>query len=123
VKQAGADKTSVNYNTFALGRGGYIKLDLVTPRADIEADKPVVATLLGDLHYNEGKKYENFNPKTDKIAEYGLIALIGGVAAKHIGLFAMAAAIILKAKAVVVAAAAGVIASVKKFFRRRDPTV
>jgi uncharacterized membrane-anchored protein len=114
---------AVNYNTFALGRGGFISLNLVTSTTDVGNDKKVVATLLQNLAFDEGKKYENFDPKTDKVAEYGLMALIGGVAAKKLGLFALLAAVVAKsAKAlVVVAIAAGV--AMKKFFKRRDPTV
>ncbi len=126
AKEAGAkaaDENSINYNTFALGRGGYISLNLLTQRSTVDADKKVAATLLGDLHFNEGKKYENFDPKTDKIAEYGLMALFGGLVAKKVGLIALAAAFILKAKAVIVAGVAAGFAAVKKFFKRRDPTV
>jgi uncharacterized membrane-anchored protein len=119
---AGADN-SVNYNTMALGRGGYISLNLVTGRSTVENDKKAVATLLGNLTFDEGKKYEDFNPKTDKIAEYGLVALIGGLAVKKMGLFALLAGVAVKgAKVLVVAALAGV-AAIKKFFKRRDPTV
>ena len=114
---------SINYNTFALSRGGYISLNLVSKKSTIDSDKKAVATLLDDLKFNEGKKYENFDPKSDKVAEYGLMALIGGIAAHKLGLFAVIAAVAVKgAKVLVVAALAGV-AAIKKFFKRRDPTV
>ena len=114
---------SINYNTFALGRGGYISLNLVSKKSTIDSDKKAVGTLLDNLKFDEGKRYENFNPKTDKVAEYGLMALIGGIALKKAGFFALIAAVALKsAKALVVAAIAGA-AAVKKFFKRRDPTV
>jgi uncharacterized membrane-anchored protein len=117
------DDNSVNYNTLALGRGGYISLNLVSTRSAVETDKKAVGTLLSALSFDEGKKYEDFNPKTDKIAEYGLIALIGGLAAKKLGLFALLGVAVAKgAKVLVVAALAGV-AALKKFFKRRDPTV
>lgn len=114
---------AVNYNTFALGRGGFISLNLVTSTTDVGNDKKVAAALLQNLSFDEGKKYENFDPKTDKVAEYGLMALIGGIAAKKLGLFALMAAMVAKsAKALIVLAIAGG-AAVKKFFKRRDPTV
>jgi hypothetical protein len=43
--------------------------------------------LLGDLGYNADKRYEDFSASTDRIAEYGLMALVSGVAAKKLGLF------------------------------------
>lgn len=114
---------AVNYNTFALGRGGFISLNLVTSSADIAADKKVVAELLKNLTFDEGKKYENFDPKTDKVAEYGLMALIGGVAAKKLGFFALAAALLAKSGKVLVVVAIAFAAAARKFLRRRDPTV
>src|SRR5262249_35146983 len=88
---ADADNT-VNYNTYALGRGGYISLNLVTAMSTVEKDKAVVRELLSNLTFNDGKRYEDFNASTDKVAEYGLLALIGGLAVKKLGLFALAAA-------------------------------
>lgn len=120
---ATTNDNSINYNTFALGRGGFISLNLVSKRSTIESDRKAVGALLSDLKFNDGKKYENFDPKTDKVAEYGLMALIGGIAAHKLGLFAVLIGLGLKFKAVAVAAAVGASAAVKKFFKRRDPTV
>ncbi len=109
---------SVNYNTETLGRAGYISLDLVTRRSAVDADKAVVRSLLAGLHYNTGKRYEDFNAKTDKIAEYGLLALIGGLAVKKLGLIALAAAFLVKSAKLVAIAAIGGLAAIKKFFNR-----
>ncbi|MGT2433474.1 DUF2167 domain-containing protein [Cupriavidus basilensis] len=81
-RPAGRCPQSVNYNTYALGREGYVSLNLITARDQVDANKPVVRTLLSNLDFAEGKAYADFNSGTDKIAEYGLAALIGGVAAK-----------------------------------------
>lgn len=88
--------TGVNYNTYALGREGYISLNLVTSMKTIEQEKAVARTLLAELNFNEGKRYADFNSSTDKVAEYGLAALIGGVAAKKLGLLAAASVFLLK---------------------------
>ena len=88
--------TGVNYNTYALGREGYISLNLVTSMKTIEQEKAVAHTLLAALNFNEGKRYADFNSSTDKVAEYGLAALIGGVAAKKLGLLAVAGVFLLK---------------------------
>ena len=91
-----AGKKGVNYNTYALGREGYISLNLVTALGEVEAHKPVAKTLLGALTFNEGKRYADFNSSTDKVAEYGLAALIGGIAAKKLGLLALGVAFFAK---------------------------
>lgn len=114
---------AVNYNTFALGRGGFISLNLVTSTTDVGNDKKIVATLLQNLAFDEGMKYENFDPKTDKVAEYGLMALIGGIAAKKLGLFALLAAVVAKSAKLLIVVALGAAVAVKNFFKRRDPTV
>jgi uncharacterized membrane-anchored protein len=112
---AGADPT-VNYNTYVLGREGYISLDLITSGSHIEAEKPIAKTLLAAVAFNEGKRYADFNSSTDKVAEYGLAALIGGIAAKKLGLLAMAGVFFAKFfKLIAVAVVAGG-AAVRRFF-------
>lgn len=91
-KGAPDDQRTVNYNTRALGRDGYFSLNLITDADRIAADRAVAATLLAGLDYAPGKRYQDFNASTDRVAEYGLAALIGVVAAKKLGLLALAGA-------------------------------
>lgn len=107
-KGAGADEDpTVNYNTYALGRDGYITLDLITQKDRVPMDKSAVLALLDNLHYVDGKRYADFDASSDKVAEYGLAALVAGVAAKKLGLFAVIAAFLAKfAKVGILAAAA-----------------
>ncbi|MFO1319531.1 MAG: DUF2167 domain-containing protein [Burkholderiales bacterium] len=109
----------VNYNTYALGREGYVSLNLVTDYATIEKEKPVAQQLLAALKFNDGKKYSDFNSSTDKVAEYGLAALIGGIAAKKLGLFAIIAAFVLKFAKVIGVAALGLGGLGAKWFSSR----
>lgn len=85
-----------NYNTYALGREGYVSMNLVTAMKEIQAHKPMAHRALAALHYNEGKRYADFDSATDHVAEYGLAALVGGFAAKKLGLFAVILAFLLK---------------------------
>lgn len=107
-KGAGADEDPmVNYNTYALGRDGYLTLDLITQQSLVPKDKTAVLALLDNLNYVDGKRYADFDSSTDKVAEYGLAALVAGVAAKKLGLFAVIAAFLAKfAKVGILAAAA-----------------
>ncbi len=99
---------SVNYNTHALGREGYVSLNLVTSREDLEPRKATAKNLLAALEFNQGKRYEEFNADTDHTAEYGLAALVGGaMLAKKFGLVALAGIFIAKfGKVIAIAAAA-----------------
>ncbi|WP_456715293.1 DUF2167 domain-containing protein [Bradyrhizobium sp. USDA 4353] len=110
---------NVNYNTFALGRDGYFSLNLLSGSDRIAGDKAVAHELLSDLSYNAGKRYEDFSASTDRIAEYGLLALVGGVAAKKLGLLALAGAFVLKFAKIIIFAVVGFGATVMNFFRRK----
>ncbi|MFC5324528.1 DUF2167 domain-containing protein [Bradyrhizobium oligotrophicum] len=74
---------------------------------------------MSDLAYNAGKRYEDFSASTDRIAEYGLLALVGGVAAKKLGLLALAGAFVLKFAKIIIFAVVGFGAAVMNFFRRK----
>ncbi|MGJ4928662.1 DUF2167 domain-containing protein [Bradyrhizobium sp. HKCCYLS2038] len=113
---------NVNYNTFALGRDGYFSLNLLSGSERIAGDKAVAHELLSDLSYRSGKRYEDFSAGTDRIAEYGLLALVGGVAAKKLGLLALAGAFVLKFAKIIIIAVLGFGAAVAKFFRRKPRT-
>jgi uncharacterized membrane-anchored protein len=110
---------NVNYNTYALGRDGYFSLNLLSGSERIATEKSVAHELLADLSYNSGKRYEDFSASTDRIAEYGLLALVGGVAVKKLGLFALLAAMVLKFAKVIIFGVAVAWASIVKFFRRK----
>jgi uncharacterized membrane-anchored protein len=113
------EPATINYNTYALGRDGYFSLDLITDSTAIAADKGVARQLLGSLSYAQGKRYQDFNGSTDKVAAYGLAALIGVVAVKKLGLLALIGVFLLKAWKIGMIAIAGVGAAIRKFFRRR----
>jgi uncharacterized membrane-anchored protein len=110
---------SINYNTYALGRDGYFSLNLLSNSERIAGDKSVAHGLLGDLGYNAGKRYEDFSASTDRIAEYGLMALVGGVAAKKLGLFAVVTAFVLKFAKVILIGLGVAGAGLVNFFRRK----
>jgi uncharacterized membrane-anchored protein len=110
-----------NYNTYVLGREGYLSMNLVTGLAELPANKPFAETILAHTDFNAGKRYADFNAATDKVAEYGIAALVTGVVAKKLGLFAVIAAFVLKFAKLFAIAAIGVFAAVAKFFKRGKP--
>ncbi|MGC3962565.1 MAG: DUF2167 domain-containing protein [Rhodocyclaceae bacterium] len=110
----------VNYNTYLLGRDGYLSLNLVTDLALVEKEKPAARELLAAASFTDGKRYADFDASTDKVAEYGLAALVGGIAAKKLGLLAMAGVFLAKAWKLVAVAVIALGAGVKKIFGDRD---
>jgi len=121
-KDKGAPDASIkgiNYNTYALGREGFISMNLVTDLKSVEAQKPLVSQLLAGLKFNDGKTYGDFNSSTDKVAEYGLAALIAGVAAKKLGLLALAGVFFAKFAKVITIGALALAGGAFKFWRRK----
>ncbi|KAF0814553.1 hypothetical protein IGB42_00607 [Andreprevotia sp. IGB-42] len=113
---AANQEQTVNYNTYALGRDGYISMNLVTGMSTVEQEKPQAKALLAALDFNAGKRYQDFDASNDKIAEYGLAALVAGVGAKKLGLLAIIGAFLLKSFKLVIVAALGGFAVIRKFF-------
>jgi uncharacterized membrane-anchored protein len=120
---------SVNYNTRILGRKGFVSINLVTAPERLAGYKPQAAALLSSTTFTKGARYEDFNEKTDKVAEYGLAGLVLGgaglAAAKlvKVGLLAKFGKVIIAAliagKKAIVAAAVAVVAMFKKVFGRK----
>jgi uncharacterized membrane-anchored protein len=90
--------STINYSTYTLGREGYITLKLLTEKGTINSDKVALGVLLNNLQFNDGKRYADFNSSTDKVAAYGLAALVvgAGIGAKKLGILAIIAAFFLK---------------------------
>lgn len=116
---AANEGAGVNYNTYQLGREGYVSMNLVTDLASIEAQKPLAHQLLAGLDFKDSKRYTDFDPATDKVAAYGLAALVGGLAAKKLGLLAMAGLFLVKFGKIAAVVALGGLAAAAKFWRGR----
>lgn len=109
---------SVNYDVRLLGRKGYISATLVTDPSSLQADLPHVQTLLSGFSFQEGKRYADF-VSGDKVAEYGLTALIAGgagAAAAKLGLFAYLGKLLAKGGKLIIVGLAALGAGIKKLF-------
>lgn len=112
-------ETFLNYNTRILTREGNISVILVTDPQNREADKQILnEKILPMMNIKEGNKYTDFNESTDKVAEYGLSALILGgtglAVAKKAGLIAVLLAFGKKFGVLVVAALVGLWSFIRK---------
>lgn len=82
----GKSTNVINYNTYVLGREGYIELDFITDENSIQSEKAIAKDLLSRIKFTPGKTYAEYNASTDQAAQFGLAALIGGaVVAKKLG--------------------------------------
>jgi uncharacterized membrane-anchored protein len=73
-------KPVVNFNTRILGRAGVMRVTLVTDPDTLTATIPKFKNMLAGYDYKTGAKYAEYRPG-DKIAKYGLSALVVGGAA------------------------------------------
>lgn len=80
IKFKSGEHVSVNHNTRLLGRGGVMRVTLVCAPDELDASLPDFKNLLAGYAYKPGNKYAEFRPG-DKVAEYGLTALVAGGAA------------------------------------------
>lgn len=111
----------INYNTRLLGRTGVMEVILVASPDELDA---AVATLKNSLigyDFNSGEKYGEFK-QGDRVAEYGLAALIAGgaaaVAAKK-GFFGAILAFLAAAWKLVIAAVVGFFVWLKSLFSKK----
>lgn len=68
---------TTNYSVRLLGRRGTMNVDLVMDTKDLPSVVPSFNTLLAGYSYKQSNRYAEFT-SGDKIADYGLAALIGG---------------------------------------------
>jgi uncharacterized membrane-anchored protein len=88
----------VNYNTRILGRRGVMEVKLVVGSEELEANLAAYKPLLGAFDYKSGERYAEYK-QGDKLAQYGLTALVAG-------------------GAVAVAAKTGLLATIILFFKK-----
>jgi len=108
LKFSNLDHETLNYCIRALGRHGVMELNLVARMAELDSVKAGVPAILDAVTFTSGNRYADFDAKRgDKVAEYGIAALIaGGIAAKA-GLFKGLIALLIAAKKLILVAIAG----------------
>jgi len=109
----------VNYNTYKLGREGYISLNLVTRLDRLERHRPAALALLAATDYRDGKRYADFDGRNDKVAAYGLATLVAGGGTGQPGPFAFFA----RLAVVILLAVAALVWVLLKLRRRQAATL
>jgi len=109
---------TLNYNVRVLGREGVLVLNFIASMDNLADIEKAIPGVLADVNFTDGNRYEQYQPGSDRLAEYGIAALIAGVALKKVGLFAGIVAAILAAKKVVIVGVIALFAGITGFFRR-----
>lgn len=109
---------TLNYNVRILGRKGVLVLNLVATMPQLEEIETAVPTVLAMANFNPGYRYDEFDPSVDKVAAYGIAALIAGKVAAKAGLFAKLGVLVLALKKFWIFILIAVAALIMRLFRR-----
>jgi len=122
IRGAVEGRQILNYNTRLLGRKGVMEVVLVVQPEQLAETLPAFRGLLSGYSFQTGETYAEYR-SGDKIAKYGLGALVLGgaaVGAAKLGLFAWLAVFLKKGWKLVVVAFAAVASFFKKLFTGRS---
>ena len=115
-----AKEHTLNYDMRILGRRGVLILRAVAGMDQLAQIRDARSQILGMVNYNQGHRYADFNPKTDKVAAYGVAALVlGGIAAKA-GVFKLLIPAILAAKKFIIIGLVAAASFFKRIFGRGE---
>ena len=117
-----ADVHTLNYCIRVLGRRGVLELNAVSAMDRLPTIHDNTDNVLASIEFNQGHRYADYVHGEDKVAEYGLAALIAGAAAAKVGFFKALLVAILALKKLLIVAVVAVIAFVRKLFMRREKT-
>ncbi|HET7810669.1 MAG TPA: DUF2167 domain-containing protein [Steroidobacteraceae bacterium] len=120
LKFEGSEGNTLNYDVRVLGREGILSMLAVAGMNQLPQVREDMKPLIEVAEFNEGYRYADFNSKTDRMAEYGLGALIlGGIAAKT-GLLAKIGIWLLAMKKFILMGLVALGAFFKKLFGKKD---
>lgn len=118
----GSDQHTLNYDIRVLGRSGYLSLSAIAGMSDLATVQTGMQSVLAFTEFDAGQRYADHDPATDKIAGYGLAALVGGAIASKAGLFAKLGALLLAGKKILIPLVVVVGGLVTRLFKRKDPS-
>ncbi|MDT8368143.1 MAG: DUF2167 domain-containing protein [Longimicrobiales bacterium] len=114
LKFGDTDVNTLNYNIRILGRRGVLVLNAVAGMSELAPVESGMQDVMAFVNFNDGHRYTDFVPGTDKVAAYGIGALVAGKVAAKVGLFKLLLAGLLAAKKLVVVA----VVAIAAFLRR-----
>jgi uncharacterized membrane-anchored protein len=124
VRFAGVPVNTLNYNIRMLGRSGVLVLNAVAGMPQLAEVEKATPTLLSMVDFQPGHRYSDFKQGTDKVATYGIAALVAGGIAAKVGLFKGLWVAVLALKKFIIVGALAVARYAKRIWakiRGRDP--
>ncbi|MEJ2154483.1 MAG: DUF2167 domain-containing protein [Desulfobacteraceae bacterium] len=116
----GEDKEhTLNYNVRILGRKGVLVMNAVSGVAQLPMVRERMEQVIAFADFNPGHRYNDFDPGVDKVAAYGLAALIGGKLAVKAGLLAKLGGLLVAFKKFIIIGFMGLMGVLSKLFKGR----
>ena len=129
LRSKGETEESINHSVRLLGRGGVMNVDLVASKEQYAAVLGSFTDILDSYEYVPGSRYAEWRTG-DKLAEYGLTALIAGgagAAAVKLGLFGKLWKVVLGAvlalKKLLIVGVLSLGAFLKRMFGKKEETI
>lgn len=119
LKADDAQDNTLNYSIRVLGREGVLELNAVASMSDLPTIQRELPNILEFTNFTDGNRYADYQPSTDKLAKYGLAALVAGGIASKAGLFAKLGLLLLAAKKFLVVGLLVVASFLRKLFNRK----
>ena len=120
LKADDAEQTTLNYSIRVLGREGVLELNAVAAMADLPTIKQETPKILAFTNFTDGNRYADYDAKTDKLAPYGLAALVAGGIAGKAGLFAKIGVALLAFKKFIILGLVAIAGVLGKLFKRKQ---
>jgi len=113
------ETNTLNYDIRMLGRKGVLEMNFIAGMEQLPEISQRLDDVLALAEFKRGLQYSDFNPDIDKVAAYGIGALVAGKLAAKAGLFAVAL-VFLKKFGVIIAVFLGGLFT--RLFRRKKKT-
>lgn len=110
---------TLNYNVRVLGRKGVLVLNAIADMNQLQDIRQQMPAVITATEFTQGNRYADFNSDTDKVAEYGLAALLAGGVAAKMGLFGKLFALLIAFKKFIVLGVIALGSVITKLFKRK----
>ncbi len=84
-----SENHTLNYNLRVLGRKGVLSLNFIANMSQLPEIEQSLGNIMAVAEFNPGYRYDEFDPEYDKVAAYGIGALVAGKVLAKTGLLAM----------------------------------
>jgi uncharacterized membrane-anchored protein len=124
LKFSDGDQDTLNYNIRILGRRGVLVLNAVAAMPQLPEIERNAPKILAAIDFNPGHRYADFSEAAgDKVASYGIAALVAGGVAAKLGLFKGLWVFLLAAKKFVIIGVVALGAFLRKLFGKNKAAV